>query len=445
MLQMIEDGLRGGISMASHNYCKANNKYLDDYDENKPSNYIMYLDANNLYGWAMCETLPLKNFQMFDGPFDVDETLKRLSQLTPTQTQGWILEVDLQYPKELHDAHNDYPLAAERMKTSPKELFKLVPNLNDKHKYVCHYRLLQFYLRHGLKLTLVHRIIMFDQEQFMKPYIMKNTNLRTVATEASEKDFFKLMNNSCFGKTMENPHKRKDVRLVTKENEAIKLTSKPCYQDFKQFHERLYGIMMKKLTVKLDKPVFIGFSVLELSKLLMLEFLYDYFKPKYPTARVLYTDTDSFLIDIPTEDVYKDIEEDAKLWYDTSDYPKDSPLHSLVNKKVIGKMKDEMNGTVIKEYVGLRSKMYSVASQTGVIKKAKGVGRNVVKTSICHDNYKEALFDGKVFHHDNPKLTSELHQINTTVVRKKTLCAQDTKRVYSSPEYSYAHGHWRTK
>ena len=106
-------------------------------------------------------------------------------------------------------------------------------------------------------------------------------------------------------------------------------------------------------------------------------------------------------------------------------------------------MKDEMNGTLIKEYVGLRAKMYSVASQTSVIKKAKGVSKSVVKSSISHDNYKEALFEGRVFHHDNTKLTSTLHQINTTVTKKKSLIAQDTKRVYSSPEYSYAIGHWR--
>ncbi|KAL8571835.1 hypothetical protein ACOMHN_033362 [Nucella lapillus] len=119
----------------------------------------------------------------------------------------------------------------------------------------------------------------------MKPYIMKNTDLRTKATDSSEKDFFKLMNNSCFGKTMENPHKRKDVRLVTEENKAIKLTSKPEYQDFRRFHDYLYGITMKKMRVNLDKPVFIGFTVLELSKLLMLEFLYDYFKPLYPDSK----------------------------------------------------------------------------------------------------------------------------------------------------------------
>ncbi|KAL8566562.1 hypothetical protein ACOMHN_054784 [Nucella lapillus] len=136
----------------------------------------------------------------------------------------------------------------------------------------------------------------------MKPYIMKKTDLRTKVTDPSEKDFFKLMNNSCFGKTMENPHKRKDVRLVTEENKAIKLTSKPEYQDFRRFHDYLYGITMKKIRVNLDKPVFIGFTVLELSKLLMLEFLYDYFKPLYPNSRVLYTDTDSFILDIPTED-----------------------------------------------------------------------------------------------------------------------------------------------
>lgn len=448
-LQMIENGLRGGISMASHNYCKANNKYLDDFDPMKPSNYIMYLDANNLYGWAMCQTLPLRNFKIYSGPFSQCVVLTIL-KAGPDSRKGWILEVDLDYPLSLHDLHNDYPLAAERLKVNPREPPKLVPNLFHKKKYVCHYRLLQFYIRHGLILKAVHRIILFDQEQFMKPYIMKNTELRTKAADASEKDFFKLMNNSCFGKTMENPHKRKDVRLVTRENEAIKLTSKPQYQDFKYFHEQLYGILMKKLVVKLDKPVFIGFTVLELSKLLMLEFLYDYLKPRYPKSRVLYTDTDSFLLDIPADDIYKDLEAESPAvkgkdsFYDTCDYPKESPLHSNVNKKVIGKMKDEMNGKIIKEYVGLRAKMYSVASEKGVVKKAKGVSKQVVKSSISHDNYKEALFQKRVFHHDNPKISSALHQINTTIVNKKSLDANDTKRVYSSPEYSYAIGHWRT-
>ena len=446
--QMIEDGLRGGISMVSHSYCKANNKYLEDYDPAQKSNYLMYLDANNLYGWAMCQALPLCQFQMFEGPFNINIVLNQLRTIGPDAEIGWILEVDLEYPDVLHDLHNDYPLAAERKKVGD-EPPKLIPNLLHKTKYVCHYRLLQFYLRHGLQLTAVHRVISFKQSKFMEPYIMKNTELRTKATDASEKSFFKLLNNSCFGKTMENVHRRKDVRLVTKENEAIKLTSKPQYQDFRKFHDSLFGIMMKKIRVKLDKPVFIGFAVLELSKLLMMEFLYDYFKPRYPESKVLYTDTDSFILNIPTEDFYKDLEEDVAKgkdsWYDTSDYPKESPLHSSINKKVIGKMKDEMNGTVIKEYVGLRAKMYSVASQTSVIKKAKGISTTVVKKNITHNNYKEALFESKVFHHDNVKLRSELHQINTTVVTKKSLDSTNTKRVYVNPEWSYAIGHWRTR
>ena len=446
VLQIIENGLRGGISMACHAYCKANNKYLEDYDPTKRSNYIMYLDANNLYGWAMCQTLPLCNFKMCKD-YDLNTVLNILSNLKPDNPVGMILEVDLEYPVHLHDLHNDYPLAAEKIAID-KELPKLVPNLHNKKNYVCHYRLLQFYLRHGLKLTAVHKIITFNQQDFMKPYIMKNTDLRTKATEASEKDFFKLMNNSCFGKTMENPHKRKDVRLVTKEGEAIKLTSKPNYQEFRRFHDQLYGVMMKKLKVKLDKPVFIGFTVLELSKLLMLEYLYDYFKPLYPEAKVLYTDTDSFILDVPCEDIYEDLQSEvnkgSESWYDTCDYPKESPLHSVINKKVIGKMKDEMNGKIIKEYVGLRSKMYSVSSQVGVIKKAKGISKPVVKMSITHENYKESLFEEQTFYHKNVGISSKLHEINTTVVNKKSLDSKNTKRVFVNPVFSYSPGHYKT-
>jgi hypothetical protein len=250
------------------------------------------------------------------------------------------------------------------------------------------------------------------------------------------------MNNSVFGKTVENVYKRKDVRLKTNANEAIKLTSKPQYQDFRQFNDELYGIMMKKFRVNLDKPVQVGFAVLELSKLLMLEFYYDHFKQMYPQARILYTDTDSFILDVPTEDVYQDMLPLIDKWYDTSDYPKDNPLHTNKNKKVLGKFKDELSGKIITEYIGLRAKMYSVKVKDGaVIKKHKGISKTA---DIKHENYIEALFDERVFYHANVKIGSSLHQVNTTVVEKKSLVANDTKRIQKSPYFSYAIGHWRT-
>ena len=364
--------------------------------------------------------------------------------LSPESDYGFILEVDLDYPDHLHDLHNDYPLAPEKI-TDDKNMSKLIPNLNSKMNYVCHYRNLQFYVRHGLSITKVHSVLRFRQKKFLADYINKNTILRQQAKTTFEKDYFKLLNNSCFGKTMENPYKRKDVRLVTTPYQAIKLTSKPEYKGYKEFHDSLYAVTMKKKAVNLDKPVFIGMTVLDLSKLLMMEFYYDYFKVKYPECKVLYTDTDSLIMCVQTEDVYKDLETELQ-HYDTSDYPKDHKLFSEINKKVIGKMKDEMNGTLIEEYVGLRSKMYSIKHQAGVISKAKGVQRSAIKNKVIrHEHYLQTLDGQNPETYPNMNIRSRNHVLETTVTNKKTLATGDTKHVFQTKEISFAPGHYKLR
>ena len=198
MLLMIEKGIRGGISMISNRHGKANNSYREDeYDDKRATKYITYLDANNLYGWAMCKPLPTRGFKWMDD-----------DELSSWKKRACILEVDLEYPKQLHDRHNDYPLAPERLVLGKVE--KLVPNLNDKIKYVIHYENLKLYESLGLKITKIHRGIKFEESPWLKKYIDLNTDLRSKANNEFEKDFFKLMNNSVFGKTMENIRNRVD-------------------------------------------------------------------------------------------------------------------------------------------------------------------------------------------------------------------------------------------
>ena len=236
MFQFIEKGMRGGISYIANRYGKSNNKYMKTYDEKAPSKYIMYLDANNLYGWAMSQYLPNGGFKwMTKNHIDKID----LAKYTEDSNKGLILEVDLAYPEELHDLHNDYPLGPEKIKVNKDMLsnycqeiadkfnvstglvHKLIPTLSNKEKYVLHYRNLQLYTDLGLKITKVHRILEFNQSTWLKQYIDFNTEKRTNAKNAFEKDFFKLMNNSVFGKTMENIRKRVDVRLVTDENQHM--------------------------------------------------------------------------------------------------------------------------------------------------------------------------------------------------------------------------------
>ena len=202
-----------------------------------------------------------------------------------------------------------------------KGVKKFVCDIEDKEKYVVHIRALKQPLNHGLKLKNVHRVIQFNQKAWLKPYIDMNTKLRKEAKNEFEKDFFKLMNNSVFGKTMENVRKHRDIKLVTTDEKRNKLVSEPNYHTTKHFSENLLAIEMKKTKVKMNKPVYLGMSILGISKTLMCEFWYDYIKPKYGNrAKLCYTDTDSFVIHIKPEDFYKDIANDVEKWFDTSNY-----------------------------------------------------------------------------------------------------------------------------
>ena len=366
MLLMVERGIRRGVSMVSTRYSKANNKYMGDkFNPSEPSKYIQYLDANNLYGAAMSMKLPTHGFKWMND-----------KELTAWRKIPCILEVDLEYPKQLHDLHNDYPLAAERTMCENK-VEKLIPNLRNKEKYVIHYKNLKQYLGLGLRLIRIHRGIKFEESEWLKPYIDMNTKLRTKANNNFEKDFFKLMNNSVFGKTMENIRNRVDVKLLNDKEKNKKLTAKPNFKHLNIFCEELVAIHMKKTSLTMNKPIYLGMCILDLSKTIMYEFHYNYIKPKYgDKAKLLFTDTDSLMYEIKTEDFYEDISGDVKDRFDTSDYPPNhiSGIPTGCNKKVIGMFKDEVKGRCIEEFVGLRAKLYSFKMFDGEeIKKCKGI------------------------------------------------------------------------
>ena len=200
----IEKGMRGCISMASKHHARANNPMVEGYDPGRPSSHILYLDANNLYGWAMSQYLPTSGFRWVDDCRQLAKTIAEHPADSPDSPEGYILEVDLEYPEDLHDAHNSYPLAPERMVVqkewmseyqlgvgvAPTEVEKLVPNLHNKNRYVLHYRNLQLYLSLGLRLAAVHRALRFKQSPWMEPYIRMNTELRKKAASGFEKDLY---------------------------------------------------------------------------------------------------------------------------------------------------------------------------------------------------------------------------------------------------------------
>ena len=379
----------------------------------------------------MVQNLPTHGFKWENGE---DFTREKIDELVKKDKRGYLLEVDVKYPKELHENHNELPFLTERIKIGMVE--KLVPNLKRKKRYVVHIKALEQALKHGSQLKKVHRVIKFQQSRWMKAYIMLNTRLRKEAKNEFEKDFFKLMNNSVFGKTMENIRNHKDMKLVTSDKKYLKYVMKPNFKD-----GHLFAVEMGKTEITMNKPVYLGQAILDLSKTLMYEFHYDYMRPKYGSkVKLCYMDTDSFVYEIETKDFYRDIAKDVEKRFDTSGYSKDEnrPLPIGKNKKVIGLMKDELGGKIMTEFVALRAKMYAyrkidrVATQHDHFvacdeKRCKGTKKCVVSEDLTFDDYKTCLFDGKTIYKDQMLFENEKHKVDTVNKYKITLNRDDDK------------------
>ena len=259
-----------------------------------------------------------------------------------------------------------------------------------------------------------------------------------------EKDFFKLMNNAVFGKTMENVRKHRDIKLVTKDTRRSKLVSEPNYHTMDCISENLAIIEMERTKVKMNKAIYLGLSILEISKILMYEFWHDYMKPKYgDNVKLCYMDTDSFVINIKTEDFYKDIANDVDKRFDTSNYECDRPLPTRKNKKLIGLMKDELGGRVITEFVALRPKTYSyLTDDFKEDKKAKGTKKCVIKRMIKFDDYKNCLLNGVVVLKSQQRFRGKRDDVYTENINKIALSSNDDKRLIASDKItSYPYGY----
>lgn len=399
MYQFFERGIRGGQSVIFKKYHKANNKYLSTFNPNEKSTFISYLDANNLYGKAMSYKLPISNFKWIDGS-EIDEEI--ILDYDINDNNGIVLEVDLEYPKELHKLHNDYPLCPERFKPEGSLTEKLCGTFYEKKNYIIHIYNLQLYIKLGMKINKIHRGISFKQSEWLKEWININTNFRKEAKNDFEKDYFKLMNNAVFGKTMENVRDRKEIKICFNEEYAIKYTSKPCFNHLKILNEKMSLLNLDKKTVKLDKPIYAGFSILDLSKYHMYNFHYNIMKPKYgENLELMMTDTDSLLYKIETNDFYKDMYE-MKEYFDMSEYSKENSIYDETNKKVIGMFKDETGDKIISEYVGIRSKMYAFNTENPInleiktTKKLKGIPKVIVKKCLNFDDYKKCVLEDEV-------------------------------------------------
>ena len=317
---------------------------------------------------------------------------------------------------------------ADKYEIKIGDVKKLIPNLGNKTNYVVHYRNLQLYLSLGMKLTKIHRVLKFKQSDWMKKYIDFNTEKRTNAAKSFEKDFFKLIINSVYGKAMENLRKRIKGRLVNNEKDFLKYTSRPTHITHKIFGKNYAAIHEIKPVLTLNKPIYVGFTVLELSKWLMYDFHYSFIK-KHFDAELLFTDTGSLTYEIKSEDVYEEFFKHKHL-FDFSNYPKDSKFFYEANKKVIGEIKDESEGKIIDEFVGLKSKLYTVKNIDGkksrTAKKSKTAKGVKIATDI--NEFKDNLSNKKVLRHTMRRIQGKKHKMGSCEIYKISLSFFDDKR-----------------
>ena len=405
ILDFFERSKRGGLTfVGSKRYSKANNKEMGClYDPNQESSYITYLDANSLYPSAMVQPLPHSDIKFVD-----DITLEKILNTPDDSEIGYMVECDIEFPEELHDKFRQFPPAPESCRPKQEwmtpfqtELMnkvnaklnsnKLVPHLFKHNDYVLHYRNFKYIIELGAIVTL-KRVVSFKQSCWMKPFIEFNNNHRTIAkTEKNEfkVGLFKLLSNSVFGKTMENVRNRIDMKLTVDRTLAVRWFSKLEF-NHSTYIDGLYLIHMNRTNVILDKPIYVGCSILDISKLHMLKFHYGviskHFKDKYD---LIYSDTDSLIYNIKHENLH------AWMYNNSDDFDMSSmtKYKKMDNYNILGKFKSEVGDKIITEFCGLNPKSYAYnylendKIKTG--KRAKGISTSVVDKQIEFKDYKE--------------------------------------------------------
>ena len=432
---IINNGIRGGISVISKKYGKANNPYIKGFNPDEPESYIYYLDATNLYGHAMKQKLPTSGGKI------VEKTTEQLLSHDCNSNINYVVVCDLDMSdKEMQERTKWYPLCADQLLVNPDMLSqyqrdlmekfeltkdtvpKLCPNFYNKEKYVCLLNNLQFYVKMGVKITNIHTVVEFTQDYIIRDYIDTNTNKRNKAKKEKNdalSDLFKLLNNALYGYTLMDVTHRANGEIVCDSKRLQKIVNKPTYMNMKKFNDNFAYVTKAKRKIVINEAKQIGFFVLEHSKLHMLNFFYNGLQKTFGVDKVhlLATDTDSLIVQIFSKDVISRF--------------KDGLLGEYIDHHgsgTIGMFKDEIDNDIITEFVGLRSKMYSILTNNEKHKATcKGINR-LTKKTINHNLYKQVLFNEQQLQHTQYNLRSINHEINLIEQVKTSLSAFDNKR-----------------
>ncbi|XP_074042611.1 uncharacterized protein isoform X1 [Leptinotarsa decemlineata] len=313
----------------------------------RASSYPNYDTVSNIKGLEI--PMPIRCITKFEKQNDISVNVyslemnvvkEKTSQIPDDNPEGYILQVDLEYPEGLHDLHKDFPFCPEHRAPPNSKLTKLMPTFYNETEYTLHYRNLKQALEHGLKLTKIHKVLKFKQSAWLCPYIELNTRLRTAANTSFKKNQFKLANNAIFRKTMENIRLHRIVKLVSSYEGrcgAKNPISSPRFHNRTIFDSNLMAIELKKAKLIFNKPMYVGMAILDLSKTCMFQLHYELLLPimSMEKCKLLYTDTDSFIYELSCDDVYKYIIKKHISKFYTFDYSRDNEYNiPLANKKV---------------------------------------------------------------------------------------------------------------
>lgn len=438
IVQFIEKGIRGGVSFINTRYLSCNNS----------NEKIHYIDANNLYGYAQMSYLPYDSFHWLD----LCEFKEIDWQKIDTEKYyGFLLEVDLSYPANLHQTHDNFPLAPENIEINYENLspyskkallrtagtkkycdFKLSATFHDRKNYVLHFKTLKLYLSLGMKLLKIHRVLRFRQKRFIAPFIEKCTKARQNSSTKFEQDQFKKVANSTYGKTIQNVRSYSIVKLHTTLKSLQRAISHHTFKNFVIIDKNLVQTNHLKPVIVHDKPIAVGMTILELSKFVMYNFFYNILLDSSFQIDLGFSDTDSFLFKTSNT---KKFEKKIKNHMDFSNYPTTHKLFSLQNKAKLGFFKDELEGKMsVSEFVGLRAKCYSMKLKENFNKKihekkvCKGLGRIAIEKRLKFKHYKKCLFS----HHDRrysfSTIRSKKQKVQTMQIKKKAISHFDSKR-----------------
>ena len=452
MIYMIESNIRGGVSYVNTRHVNVQNT----------NDSLTYLDINNLYGYVQQHKMPVSDYKWL-----TREEIDKIDWewLNVDGEYGMIIECDLDFDEDLHEFTSDFPFCPETLNifypdlseysqrclnviSGPKKAqryhsTKLCGTFRNKTKYVTHVNNLQFYLRKGMILKKVHRVLRFRQEAFIQSFIFKISKRRRLAKTEFERTINKLIINATFGKWLQNVRKHIDVKLVTKLKFAQKWIGTPEFISYRIINENLIAIFLRKKEIKLDRNYLVGFTILELSKLTMFQTYYNVIEPFlwYTKCSIVMSDTDSFILHV------KDRSTDDVVWalrriMDFSNYPKDHPFYDTSCKQVPGKLKNETPDDEIMEIVAPKSKCYflRLKYKPENIKKCKGVTK--AKTQKLQlQQYKNCIYSKTAIKTNITNISVKNHQIRTTLLNKICMTSFDDKRhLLNCGVHSVPHG-----